>query len=64
MSRFILSSFAALASHPWVVGMSEAALGEDYEIVEVGFNTPFQGAKNQPWHRDFPSRETPMKTAG
>jgi Phytanoyl-CoA dioxygenase (PhyH) len=47
--------FADLASHPWVVAMSEAALGHDYEIVEVGFDTPFQGAKNQPWHRDFPS---------
>ena len=21
----------------------------------VGFDVPFQGAKNQPWHRDFPS---------
>ena len=25
------------------------------EIVEIGFDTPFEGAKNQPWHRDFPS---------
>jgi phytanoyl-CoA dioxygenase PhyH len=47
--------FADLTSHPWVVAMSEATLGHDYEIVEVGFDTPFQGAKNQPWHRDFPS---------
>jgi ectoine hydroxylase-related dioxygenase (phytanoyl-CoA dioxygenase family) len=23
--------------------------------VEVGFDTPFEGAKIQPWHRDFPS---------
>jgi ectoine hydroxylase-related dioxygenase (phytanoyl-CoA dioxygenase family) len=35
--------------------MCEAVLGPDYEIVEIGFDTPFQGAKNQPWHRDFPS---------
>ena len=26
-----------------------------YQIVEIGFDTPFQGARNQPWHRDFPS---------
>ena len=35
--------------------MSERVLGPDYEIVEVGFDVPFQGALNQPWHRDFPS---------
>lgn len=47
--------FVELTSHPWVVAMCEAVLGSDYEIVEIGFDTPFQGAKNQPWHRDFPS---------
>jgi hypothetical protein len=47
--------FADLASHPWVVGMAQAICGPDYEIVEIGFDTPFQGARNQPWHRDFPS---------
>jgi hypothetical protein len=30
-------------------------LGPAYEIVEIGFDVPFQGAKFQPWHRDFPS---------
>ena len=50
-----LRGFAELASHPWVTAMCEAVLGPRYEIVEVGFDTPFQGAKNQPWHRDFPS---------
>jgi hypothetical protein len=35
--------------------MCEATLGPEYQIVEIGFDTPFQGAKNQPWHRDFPS---------
>ncbi len=49
--------FAELASHPWVVAMCQAVLGPDYRIVEIGFDTPFQGAKNQPWHRDFPSPE-------
>lgn len=33
----------------------EGILGPDYEIVEIGFDIPFQGAKYQPWHRDFPS---------
>lgn len=47
--------FVELATHPWVVAMCAATLGPDYEIVELGFDTPFQGAKNQPWHRDFPS---------
>ncbi len=47
--------FVELASHPWVIAMCTAALGPHYQIVEIGFDTPFQGAKNQPWHRDFPS---------
>ncbi|TXR49189.1 phytanoyl-CoA dioxygenase family protein [Phyllobacterium endophyticum] len=51
--------FVDLVTHPWVVGMCENALGKDYQIVEIGFDVPFQGAKYQPWHRDFPSpRET------
>ncbi len=49
------TGFADLASHPWVVGMAEAVCGPEYQIVEIGFDTPFQGARNQPWHRDFPS---------
>jgi hypothetical protein len=47
--------FIELATHPWVVGMCEAVLGPRYEIVEIGFDVPFQGARYQPWHRDFPS---------
>ena len=47
--------FVDRVSHPWVVGMAKAFCGPDYEIVEIGFDTPFQGAKAQPWHRDFPS---------
>ena len=51
--------FETLVSHPWVTGLSEAVLGPDYRFVEIGFDVPFQGAKNQPWHRDFASpRET------
>jgi hypothetical protein len=49
-----LRGFAELAGHPWVQAVSEAVLGPDYRIVEVGFDIPFPGAVNQPWHRDFP----------
>ena len=50
-----ISGFTELVTHPWVAAVSEAVLGPDYEIVEVGFDIPFPGAVNQPWHRDFPS---------
>jgi hypothetical protein len=50
-----IDGFVDLVTHPWVVAMSEAVLGTDYQIVEIGFDVPFQGARNQPWHRDFPS---------
>ena len=51
--------FVDLVTHPWVVAVSDAVLGPDYKVVEIGFDVPFQGAKNQPWHRDFRSpRET------
>ena len=52
-----LRGFIELATHPWVVAVCEAVLGPDYKIVEVGFDTPFPGSMNQPWHRDFPSPE-------
>lgn len=50
-----LTGFVDLVTHPWVTAVSEAVLGPDYEIVEVGFDVPFPGAQNQPWHRDFPA---------
>ena len=50
-----LRGFVDLVTHPWVTAVSEAVLGPDYEIVEIGFDIPFAGAQNQPWHRDFPS---------
>jgi hypothetical protein len=50
-----ISGFVELVGHPWVHAISEATLGPDYQVVEIGFDVPFQGAKNQPWHRDFPS---------
>jgi hypothetical protein len=51
--------FVDLMTHPWVEGVCEAVLGNEWKIVEVGFDIPFAGAADQPWHRDFPSpRET------
>ncbi|HEX5013883.1 MAG TPA: phytanoyl-CoA dioxygenase family protein [Candidatus Limnocylindrales bacterium] len=50
-----ISGFVDLVTHPWVGAICENVLGPDYEIVEIGFDVPFQGAKFQPWHRDFPS---------
>lgn len=50
-----IRGFVDLITHPWVTAMARAVLGDDYRIVEIGFDVPFQAAKNQPWHRDFPS---------
>jgi Phytanoyl-CoA dioxygenase (PhyH) len=50
-----ISGFTEMVTHSWFVAMCESALGPEYKIVEIGFDTPFQGAKVQPWHRDFPS---------
>jgi hypothetical protein len=50
-----LRGYVELVTHPWVVGVCEAVLGPDYQIVELGFDIPFAGAMDQPWHRDFPS---------
>ena len=52
-----LRGFVDLATHPWVTTVCETILGPDYQIVELGFDIPFAGAKHQPWHRDF--RSTP-----
>jgi len=49
-----IRGFADLAGHPWIVQVAREVLGADYEIVEVGFDIPFAGAMDQPWHRDFP----------
>jgi ectoine hydroxylase-related dioxygenase (phytanoyl-CoA dioxygenase family) len=51
----VLRGFIELVDHPWVRTVCETILGPDYQIVEVGFDTPFPGATQQPWHRDFPS---------
>jgi hypothetical protein len=52
-----IRGFMDLATHPWVTAVSEAVLGADYKIVEIGFDIPFPGAVHQPWHRDFPAPE-------
>jgi hypothetical protein len=52
-----LRGFVDLVTHPWVTGICHQVLGPDYEVVEIGFDVPFAGAQNQPWHRDFPSPE-------
>jgi ectoine hydroxylase-related dioxygenase (phytanoyl-CoA dioxygenase family) len=52
--------FAELVTHPWVAAVCRAVLGEDYKVVEAGFDIPFPGAMHQPWHRDFPSPEATL----
>lgn len=47
--------FVDIVTHPWFVAVCEAVLGPEYKVVEVGFDIPFPGAADQPWHRDFPS---------
>lgn len=55
----LIGGFVEIATHPWFVAVCEAVLGRDYRIVEVGFDIPFPGATDQPWHRDFaPPPET------
>jgi hypothetical protein len=53
--------FVDIATHPWFVAVCEAVLGPDYRIVEVGFDIPFPGAADQPWHRDFPAPEATLR---
>lgn len=52
-----INGFVDLAMHPWVMAVSEALLGPEYKIVEIGFDVPNPGAADQPWHRDFPAPE-------
>ncbi|WP_407939593.1 phytanoyl-CoA dioxygenase family protein [Motilibacter aurantiacus] len=53
-----LRGFVEIVDHPWFGKVCASVLGPDYQIVEVGFDIPFAGAVNQPWHRDFPMPET------
>jgi hypothetical protein len=56
-----IRGFLDLITHPWVVAVSEAVLGTDYKIVEIGFDVPNPGAMDQPWHRDFPAPQETLK---
>lgn len=56
-----VSGFVDLVSHPAVTALCAEVLGSDYLFVELGFDVPFPGATNQPWHRDFP---IPPETRG
>lgn len=49
-----MQGWVNLVDHPWVRAVSEAVLGPDYQLVELGFDIPNAGARDQPWHRDFP----------
>ena len=55
-----IPGFVEIATHPWFVAVCEAVLGPDYKIVEIGFDIPFPGAADQPWHRDFPSPQATL----
>ena len=54
-----VDGFVEIARHPWLVAVSGAVLATDYKIVEFGFDIPFPGAADQPWHRDFPGDPEP-----
>lgn len=54
-----VEGFVDIASHPWFAAVSTAVVGPQYKIVEFGFDIPFPGAADQPWHRDFPGDPKP-----
>ena len=56
-----IRGFAEIANHPWFVAVCEAVLTKDYRIVEIGFDIPFPGAADQPWHRDFKAPDATIK---
>ncbi|MEA1013535.1 phytanoyl-CoA dioxygenase family protein [Sphingosinicella sp. LY1275] len=49
--------FVDIVNHPWFVAVCQTVLGPDYKVVEIGFDIPFPGSADQPWHRDFPAPE-------
>jgi hypothetical protein len=56
-----IRGFVEIATHPWFVAVCEAVLTKDYRIVEIGFDIPFPGAADQPWHRDFRAPDATIK---
>ena len=55
-----LDGFVELIAQPLIGRLLADVLGEDWQLVEVGFDTALPGAVDQPWHRDFP---TPDETS-
>lgn len=55
-----IRGFVDLLTHPRITALCSQVLGTDYQVVELGFDVPLAGARNQPWHRDF---RTPRLTA-
>jgi len=53
--------FVEIATHPWFVAVCEAVLTKNYRVVEIGFDIPFPGAADQPWHRDFKAPDATIK---
>jgi hypothetical protein len=56
-----IRGFVEIATHPWFVAVCTSVLGPDYKIVEIGFDIPFPGAQDQPWHRDFAAPEATLR---
>ncbi|WP_375483423.1 phytanoyl-CoA dioxygenase family protein [uncultured Jatrophihabitans sp.] len=56
-----IGAFPELVGHPWVQAVCGSVLGPDWTVVEVGFDIPFEGARHQPWHRDFRSPEATVR---
>ncbi|MDB6058036.1 MAG: protein involved in biosynthesis of mitomycin antibiotics/polyketide fumonisin, partial [Verrucomicrobiales bacterium] len=56
-----ISGFVDVITHPWVTTVCEAILGDEYKIVEIGFDVPNPGALDQPWHRDFAAPEETLR---
>src|SRR4051812_10753561 len=56
-----MRGFVDLVTHPWVVAVCRAILGDEYTIVEIGFDVPNPGAQDQPCHRDFPAPEDTLR---
>ena len=52
-----IRGFVELVSHPWLQAVCTAVLGPNYQVVEIGFDVPNPGARDQPWHRDFPATD-------
>ena len=57
-----IRGFVDLVSHPVISGLCAEFLGPDYLILELGFDVPLPGAKDQPWHRDFATPPETVRT--